>query len=466
MKFASLWLATLGVLFAYMNACAVPLPASVTEALKTANIPLDAVAIDIRETGKATALISLNARHAMNPASTMKLLTTYAGLELLGPAYRWKTEAYLDGKLENGVLHGDLILKGYGDPKLTAEALWLWLREFRQRGLREIRGNIVIDSSYFPEDNYNPAAFDNKPSRAYNVGANALLLNLNALHLSLIPNGRQTTALLEPELYGYQLINRVTTQAGLPCHGEDAYQSRLEDHNIVLEGKIPADCGEAQDYFSPLPHDAYFLAVFSALWQELGGELHGKVRQGRLPDGILPFSTHFSPPLSEVIRDINKFSNNTMARQLFLTLGATGSEPASIAHSRSAIVQWLERQHLLFPELILENGAGLSRTERISAQNLSKILEFASTSPFSSEFEASLPLLGMDGTTRRRFKDSELSGHAHLKTGSLEEVKSIAGYVHARSGKHWIMTFIINHAHAKYGQPAQDALIKWLQTQH
>ena len=171
----------------------------------------------------------------------------------------------------------------------------------------------------------------------------------------------------------------------------------------------------------------------------------------------------FAPPLSEVIRDINKFSNNTMARQLFLTLGTANGVPGNISGGTAAVQQWLNKQQLQFPELVLENGAGLSRSERISAQHLADILQRAARSPFSAELEASLPILGMDGTVKKRFKDSAIAGHAHLKTGTLEGVKSIAGYVHAQSGKQWIVVFIINHPNAKYGQAAQDALIEWLE---
>lgn len=456
-----------GMLLAFaLNVQAAPLPEVVRQELHRARIPTDAVAIEVREVGKPLPLLSLNATQAVNPASTMKLLTTYAGLEILGPAYRWKTEAYLDGELVDGVLYGNVIFKGYGDPKLTIEAFWLWLRELKQRGLRDIRGDIVLDSSFFTDNSNDPSVFDNKPARAYNVVPNALLLNFNALYLRLLPNGEQTTALLEPELYGYQLSNRITTSASLPCNGEDAYQSRLEDHKIVLEGIIPALCGETQDYFSPLPPEEYFFAVFTALWQELGGQIRGKVRPGHAPDSLPAFSTHVSPPLSEAIRDINKFSNNVMARQLFLTLGTVDQNTASIARSSATVRQWLENKQLQFPELVLENGAGLSRTERISAQHLSNILQNAALSPYSAELEASLPILGMDGTTKGRFKGSEIAGHAHLKTGSLEGVKSIAGYVHARSGKQWNIVFIINHPNAKFAQPAQDALIEWLQKLH
>ena len=568
------------------RAVASTLPEPVSAALKRAHIPLSSVSILVQETGAPRPLVSLNVDRAINPASTMKLLTTIAALETLGPAYRWKTEAYLDGKLENGVLQGDLVFKGYGDPKLTVEQFWMWLHELRQRGLREIHGDIVLDHSYFEAVKQNPAEFDHDPNRAYNVGTNALLLNFNALHLHLIPNGHATTALLEPDLDGYTVVNRITTSTRLHCGGKDAYEAHLDGHNIVLEGSIPAVCGETDDYFSLLPQNEYFFAVFSALWKELGGTVRGQLREGTAPAGQVPFAWYVSPPLAEVIRDINKFSNNTMARQLFLTLGmaeqvtadqssggmlsadskdsrdeysgpqafseeslqarqeggdtaiselaiasptalssgdpgagieppaapaggtpvgapllppvngstrqanpfptegrtefaplpdtrpsdglGTGIDPpaANITRSIAVIQQWLNTQQLQFPELVLENGAGLSRRERISARHIAELLQRAMSSPFQAELEASLPILGMDGTVKKRFRDSDMAGYAHLKTGTLDGVKSIAGYVRAHNGKQWIMVFIVNNRNAALAEPAQNALIEWLQKEH
>ena len=488
------------------------MPKSVLTALKQANIPLSSVGIVVQQADARTPLLSQNATQAMNPASTMKLLTTYAGLEILGPAYQWKSEAYLDGKLENGVLQGNLVFKGYGDPKLTIEQFWLWMRELRQRGLREIRGDIILDRSFFEAASHDPAEFDNDPTRAYNVGPNALLLNYNALRLRLIPDATQTNtthanALIDPELSGYLITNNITTSANRPCGG-DTYTAHLDEQNIVLEGTIPVDCGEVEDYFSLLSHDDYFMAVFSSLWQESGGKFLGKLRDGIVPADQPVFSTHYSPPLAEVIRDIKKFSNNTMARQLFLTLGAIMPPPkgvpamfdavnseeenavlskdsvqtasvhtvaldeanytpgANIARSTEAVLKWMNKQNLQFPELIIENGTGLSRRERISPEHLAKLLLHATQSPFSAELVASLPILGMDGSAKNRFKDNKIAGYAHLKTGTLEGVKSIAGYVKAQSGKQWIVVFIINHPRAAAGQGAQDALIEWLQASH
>ncbi|MBK9161063.1 MAG: D-alanyl-D-alanine carboxypeptidase/D-alanyl-D-alanine-endopeptidase [Nitrosomonadales bacterium] len=471
------------------GAWAASLPREVRMELKRAGIPPDAVAVEVREAGKMAPLVSVNARRAMNPASTMKLLTTFAALDLLGPAYTWKTEAWLDGDLKDGVLRGDLILKGYGEPKFTIEQFWLWLAELRARGLREIRGDLVLDRSYFDLPPHDPAEFDNDPVRAYNVGPDALLLNFNTLRLRYLPDGDKLNVITEPPLDGILLDNRLAPQpAGRCSDWDDGIRVQPDGDSVVFQGGYPGDCGEREHNLSVMPHTRYVEAVFRALWKELGGTLKGGMREGVAGERARLFSTHDSEPLGSVIRDINKFSNNVMARQLFLTLGASVSlpspsqgvdggkedekspasitaepQPMSIARSTQALNDWLQKQHLDFPELVLENGAGLSRKARISAAHLAQFLQLALRHPLSAELQASLPILGVDGTVRKRLRESEATSHAHLKTGTLSGVKTIAGYVRSKSGKEWIVVFFINHPNAGRGQDAQDALIEWVQ---
>lgn len=459
------------LLFVFCLACeatAAPLPAPVRTALKQAGIPLSAVGVVVQQTSARSPLINVNAKQAMNPASTMKLLTTYAGLELLGPAYAWKTEAYLDGELKDGVLQGNLVLKGYGDPKLTLEQFWLWLRDLRARGLRDIRGDLVLDRSFFDLPPHDPAAFDNDPVRAYNVGPDALLLNFNTLRLRYLPNGNGMKIISEPSLEGITLDNRLAPQPAPNCDKwDDTIQVQPEGDSVILQGGYPGGCGEREHNLSLIPHTRYVEALFRTLWHELGGTLQGKAHDGSLSANAQLFSTHYSAPLAEVIRDINKFSNNVMARQLFLTLGtAKGTQQANLERSTRAVQAWLSSKDLNFPELMLENGAGLSRMERISAQHLAQLLQSAAQSPLGPELTASLPILGVDGSVKKRLKESPTAGHAHLKTGTLEGVKTIAGYVRSRAGREWIIVFLINHPNAKLGQPAQDALIEWLQQGH
>lgn len=466
------------------NVQAASLPVTVVQELKKAHIPQSSIGVEVREVGKHASLISINTQRAMNPASTMKLLTTFAALDMLGPAYTWKTEAYIDGELKDGVLNGNLILKGYGDPKFTIEQFWLWLSELRARGLREIRGDLILDRSYFDLPAYNPGEFDDDPVRAYNVGPDALLINFNTLRLRYMPEGPGLRVVSEPPLDGVTLDNQLTPNGGkVNCDNwDDAFLVQPKGDSVVLQGDYPMDCGEREQNLSVMPHTRYVGALFSAVWKELGGTLQGKERDGVVGNDAKLFSVHRSEPLSAVIRDINKFSNNVMARQLFLTLGEAGpvldepapsenedtkdhfdSHPLSIERSIFTMQTWLARNRLDFKEVVLENGAGLSRKERISAAHMALLLQHAYDHPLSAELQSSLPILGVDGSVKKRLKESAAASHAHLKTGTLEGVKTIAGYVRSRTGREWIVVFFINHAYAKQGQDAQDALIEWVQ---
>jgi D-alanyl-D-alanine carboxypeptidase/D-alanyl-D-alanine-endopeptidase (penicillin-binding protein 4) len=456
------------LLFAWLfavavNASAAVLPSSVRHALRQAHIPLSSVGIEVIGVNAHKPLLSINASKPMNPASTMKLLTTYAGLELLGPAYTWKTEAYLDGKLDHGVLDGNLVLKGYGDPDMTLEQFWLWLRDLRSRGLKEIHGNLVLDRSAFALPPYDPAQFDNDPIRAYNVGPDALLLNFNALRLRYTPDGSKVEVTTEPQLADTVLDNHVVASGSGSCDNwTDAVFPQMNGDTLLLEGSFPVQCGEREQHVNLLPHTRYLEDVFRALWQEVGGKFDGKVEDGVVPTDASLFSAHYSAPLAEQIRNINKFSNNVMARQLFLTLSLEPDAPASVAHSKQVMRDWLAKNNLHFPELVLENGAGLSRKARISARSMAMLLQSAQQSSLQPEFETSLPIVGVDGTLKKRLTGNSVTGHAHLKTGTLDGVKTIAGYVQGRSGRQWVVVFLINDPNASAGQAAQDALLEWV----
>ncbi|MFH0933726.1 MAG: D-alanyl-D-alanine carboxypeptidase/D-alanyl-D-alanine-endopeptidase [Pseudomonadota bacterium] len=371
---------------------------------------------------------------------------------------------------------GDLILKGYGDPKFTIEQFWLWLSELRARGLREIRGDLVLDRSHFDLPEHDPAQFDSDPLRAYNVGPDALLLNFNTLRLRYLPDDEGLRIVTQPSLAGIALDNRLTPGTALVnCDDwDEQFSVQPGGDSVVLAGDYPIECGEREQNLSVMPHTRYVEAVFRAVWQELGGTLKGRQRDGVVGESARLYSTHHSEPLGAIIRDINKFSNNVMARQLFLTLGETIQRPSlaavdgmtvkplTVERGSEAMFTWLRQQQLNASGLVLENGAGLSRIERISVRQLSSLLQHASAHPLSSEFQASLPILGVDGSVKKRLKESPAASHAHLKTGTLEGVKTIAGFVRSKSGREWIVIFFINHPNAKRGTGAQDVLIEWV----
>jgi D-alanyl-D-alanine carboxypeptidase/D-alanyl-D-alanine-endopeptidase (penicillin-binding protein 4) len=448
------------------------LPAAVAAALRAAAVPLADTAVVVHEVGAARPLLAYNAGKPMNPASTMKLVTTLAALELLGPTFAWTTEMWAAGTQHGDVLEGDLVLRGTGDPKLTVENFWLALRALRARGLREIRGDLILDRSYFEAMSQNEARFDNEPLRPYNVAPDALLLNFKAFRFTFVPDpgGGFARVAVEPRSALLELTSVVHLAEG-PCND---WRARLRaDFNgnggaggtarASFSGLYPSSCGEKTWNVALQSHPTYVLGVFRQLWEELGGTLKGGVRDGAATADARLLYTNESPALAEVVRDMNKFSNNVMARQLFLTLSAEVLKlPARADRAAQSVQGWLAQKGLEFPELVMENGSGLSRAERISAANMGRLLLAAYASPVMPEFIASMPLVAYDGTMKRRLKYDSVAGQAHIKTGSLSDVRSLAGYVLDARGRRFAVVFIVNHANAGATQAAQDALLSWV----
>jgi D-alanyl-D-alanine carboxypeptidase/D-alanyl-D-alanine-endopeptidase (penicillin-binding protein 4) len=399
----------------------------------------------------------------------MKLLTTFAALDLLGPAYTWRTEARALGPLHDGVLEGDLWLRGGGDPKLGVERFWLLLRELRAKGVREIRGDLVLDRSAHAVLDADSGRFDGEPLRPYNVAPDPLLLNFKSLRLLLVPQplAAGVTVLPEPLPAQIDLINLIRPGEGGCADWREQLRADLSPHGgrarLILTGSYPLACGEREWHVAVLGHADYVYGVFRQLWQELGGSLAGGLRLEPVPAGSAVLASLESAPLAELVRDVNKFSNNVMARHLFLTIGAEHGRRAARAEDADvAIRAWLARRGIAMPELVLENGAGLSRVERISADGLARLLGAAWRSPLMPEFVSSLPLAGIDGTMRKRLNGNGVAGRAHVKTGSLEGVKAIGGYLLDRAGKHYIVVFLVNHPNAAAAGAAQDALLEWV----
>ncbi len=442
------------------------LPLPVTDALKRAGIPLAAVGAFVQEVGSNQALIALNAAAPLNPASTMKLVTSNAALELLGPTFTWKTQAYAGGVMSGDVLQGDLIIKGGGDPKLVLENFWLFLRQIRSKGIRDIRGNVLLDRSVFEEGFYDPAVFDGDPLKSYNAGPDALLLNYKSFGFRFVPDqaGGQAKIMVDPPVAAYP-VSAPRLVGGECGDWKGKLQASFNGAGTSFRGTYAASCGEKTWYVHPyqMTHTQYFGAVFRQVWADLGGTFKGEVRNGVTPAGARLVSEWESTTLPEVIRDMNKYSNNVMARQLLLTIAADIFKlPANPERGARAIKSWLANKGIDAPELVIENGSGLSRNERISAATLGRMLVAAYQSPTMPEFISSMPLAGYDGTMRQRLKTRSVAGNAHIKTGSLNDVRAIAGYVLAASGKRYAVVSIINHRAAPAAQEAQDALLQWV----
>lgn len=449
------------------------LPSSVVDALKQSNISQANVGVYVQAVGEVEPIIAHNAQRGLNPASVMKLITANAALDLLTPAYRWKTEVYRDGDVVNGVLDGNLIIKGYGDPSFKAQDFWQLLMHVQQAGIKEIKGDLIVDKSIIAEKLDGTPAFDAEIWRAYNAQSSAFLVDGRHTSFKFSAVDKMVNVNQEFELDEVEVVNNIKISQG-DCgdwRNRLAYSVNTKSSGVVVDfnGTYSSDCGERYLELSILSDEQYAFFTFKKLWRELGGVFNGKQKVQHLsitPHLKIPavkVLEQLSEPLGYVIRDMNKWSNNLTARQLLLTLAAEKQGlPATEATGAALIKDWLLSKNINADELVIENGSGLSRIGRISSQHLGQMLVSAYKSPVMPELLASMPILGLDGTAQRRLKDSAVQGQVHLKTGSLDGVSALAGYVLNSQQKRYVFVFIVNDANASASRSAQDALIEWV----
>ncbi|MGA2550088.1 MAG: D-alanyl-D-alanine carboxypeptidase/D-alanyl-D-alanine-endopeptidase [Burkholderiaceae bacterium] len=441
------------------------LPEALAVLLSRAAIPPSAASFFVEDVDGQPPLLAQNADKPMNPASTMKLVTTYTALEVLGPTFTWKTRVSVDAPPSAGVLPGNLYIKGSGDPDLVVERFWLMLDELRARGVREIRGDVVIDRSLFEPQDIDPGAFDNEPYRPYNVTPDAFLVNFKAVDLGFLPDEQQHTirVIAQPRMAGQQIAPVRYLEGGCGDWQAKLNADLSDPDRLNFVGGFPGACGERHMALGLYSHARYASALFQSLWKELGGTISGTVRDGAVPAAAQLYYEYESPTLAEVIRQINKNSNNVMAKELYLDLSAEIFQlPASAERSEHVIASFLEGHGVAAPELVTENGSGLSRVERMSAQSMGRMLQVAWNSVAMPEYVASLPVVGVDGTMRKRLTAQRVAGQAHIKTGTLADARAVAGYLRAASGRTYVVVSLINHPNAGLAQPVQDAFLQWV----
>lgn len=447
------------------------LPAEVLRALRQAHVPEQALSVVIAPLPSSSGMppaaptyrLAHRADASMNPASVMKLITTYAGLSLLGPDYTWRNRVFVDGNVRNGVLQGDLIFKGSGDPKLVLEHLQTLMAQIQAQGVREVRGDLVLDRSVFDIQPRPPGSFDDEALRPYNAAPDGLLVNFKSVIYTFTPDETAGLARIrsEPPLAGLTVTQSVPLGSG-PCNDwrssvRGQFGSPLQ---VVFGGSYPSTCGEKKWPVAYADPGQFSARVLQAMWLAAGGSLSGGVREGPTPAHARLLTEAASLPLSDIVADINKFSNNVMAQQLFLSL----SQPGRFDASRQRVLDWWHITLPGLPDPVLENGSGLSRHERSNAAALTRLLQVAATGPHAQVFQNSLSVAGVDGTVARlkeRNPNAAAIGQAWLKTGSLRDVSALAGYVQGASGQRYSLVAMINHDQAPAARAALDALLEW-----
>ncbi|OZB20601.1 MAG: D-alanyl-D-alanine carboxypeptidase/D-alanyl-D-alanine-endopeptidase [Marinobacter sp. 34-60-7] len=428
------------------------------EALGVAAIPLNGPGIEQY----------VNADQLMSPGSIMKLVTTYAALELLGPTHHWQTDFLTDGTMVGDTLQGNLYVRFGGDPKLTLERLWSTLRDLRSMGINRIDGDLVLDGSVFRVDGGFPPFDDNgnNPHAPFLVEPSAYLANLNLLHLQVRSDERGTQAWSTPNLNEVIIDNRVTAAPEGPCPARSRFDwapTFNDDQTVTVRvtGTLPQGC-RTTTYLSLLPHDQYSASLIRSVLSEMGIIISGGNRFDLTPEDARLVMRDTSPDLVSMVRDINKWSSNVMARQMLLTIGAEfrqeGDEDDRVAGIRT-VYNWLEQKGINTVGMVIDNGAGLTRHGRITARQGAQILQHAWNSPYASDLMASMPIIAMDGTMARRLRNTGMEGEGRIKTGYLENVRSIAGFTRDEKNTTWAIVGIVNHDPAWNGQAVLDRVL-------
>jgi len=459
---------------------AAALPAPVQLALARAGLPASAlglVAVPLQS--PAGAGLRWQADLAMPPSSTIKILSAAVALDQLGPASRGRSEILADpGPLPaDGRLAGPLYLRGGADAQLDWGALWLMLRQLRELGLREVPAGLVLDRSLFrpARPDAGQPAFDEYPDAAYNVIPDALLLNGNLLGLSLQSDAQgAVTARLSPAWPGVTVDASGLRPAERPCADweKDWQRPRVQPRPdggllLQLQGSFPRQCRQ-QAELSLLDRQDLLDQAVRGLWRELGGSLGPRTQNGSTPPQAQLLAQHQDRPLGELLRQVLKSSDNPLARLVYLRLGAAlaGPQEETLVAAERGVRAWLAARGIADTGLVLENGSGLSRRERMPARLLAEVLAAIWASPQAPELISGLPLAGVDGTLRRRLKGTAAEGRARLKTGSLRDVVALAGYVPDGQGRHWVLVAWLNHEQAlQQGRPVLDALVDWVARQ-
>ncbi|MBI5781405.1 MAG: D-alanyl-D-alanine carboxypeptidase/D-alanyl-D-alanine-endopeptidase [Rhodocyclales bacterium] len=446
------------------------LPPALAAELERAQVPLQAISLLVQPLEGGAPLLAVNDTVPRNPASVMKLVTTFAAYETFGAQHRWTSRLVARGHVLGQELVGDLVLRSDGDPYLTAERAWKLLRTARALGLQTIRGRLKLEADGLCIPPADPFAFDGDGFRPYNTPASAELVNFNTVIVQLqpSPDAGRVLATLHPPLAGVSLGNALKIEAG-PCPAdvvkrlETGVQEDAQGTAITLAGRYPASCGIRFLGLSPLPAERFASAMLEGIWRELGGRL--------LPaDAPAPAASEWlvasddSPTLTEIAYQMNKWSSNPIARQLLALVGAARSPeaPDHVAAGVQAVQALLGAEGIDRHGVVLENGAGLSRDERIAAADLARLLQTVWNRPYAAEFIATLPVAGVDGTARRRFKNVPIREWAHVKTGTLRDVRAIAGFAQSRSGRRYLIVAFVEHENAAQAGDVLTALFDWL----
>jgi serine-type D-Ala-D-Ala carboxypeptidase/endopeptidase (penicillin-binding protein 4) len=448
-----------------------PLPEGVRAALQSAGLSEEQFGAVVLPLDAATPLVAHRAEVPMQPASTIKLITSAVALDRLGPNHRGRTELLSSATVLGDVLDGDLVLRGGVDPELGLPQLWALLAELRFQGIRVIRGDVILDRSLFvpARSDIGLPPFDEAPEFPYNVIPDALQLAGNLLSLELVSDAQHVSARVLPVLARVEVVNKLEL-VDAPCErwSRDAmWQTPLTTKargvvTIELRGRFPKNCTQRPS-LQLMDRTDLAERLLRHAWASLGGQWRGQAREGTAPAQAKLLAKRESRPWGEVLRVVNKESDNPLTRLLFLSLGLSAAKteattPTAELAARE-VKRWFAERGIPSEGLVMDNGSGLSRSERITPMQMARVIQAALRGPYASELLMSMPLVGVDG---QRFRGTVAAQRARLKPGGLRNVGALAGQVLDADGKAYVMVAFVNADTPVRGRLAVNELVEWI----
>lgn len=407
------------------------------------------VGLLVRRLSDGKTLYARNPSVDLVPASNIKLVSTAAALHYLKPNFRFRTEIYAEPDAA-GIVKGDLVIKGYGDPWLVPERVWQLANRLYYNGIRRIRGNIIVDESHFAGDRRALGFEQDRTSFAYMAPVGALSVSFNTIGVHVRPGleaGTAAEVLLEPRSRYAKLEGSVETIR----RGRTYISVDVEPHKdrsiVTVSGQISSsDYGRR--YWRRIDNPPVYAGeLLRSTMEQVGIRVDGRVRTGLAPTDKAPFTQIGSPPLSALIDRVNKHSNNFMAEQIARAMGAeVFGAPGTWDKAVQAIDTFLVEQVGLAPDsYALNNASGLHDVNRFSPEQLVSILSYMYRQPeLSTEFIASLAVAGGAGTLSHRLRDTDAELMVRAKTGTLSISAALSGYVTAQSGEVLAFSMLVN----------------------
>ena len=443
------------------------LPAGLEAIIGKSGIPRADISIYIKEAGHSNRVIaSLNAAKTRTPASVVKVFTLYASVLKLGFDYRFPTQFYMAGSLKNGILHGDLLVKGFGDPSLSEKDIPNIVRRIKAKGIGKITGNIVIDRTYFNVGTQNNSGFDKHTYSPYNAMPDAMMFNERVSTICVVPNKNDVHKKVSDGSY---IVTNHLQRVNKPCRGRYSWPAVKIDESkalpeVVLKGKISKRCGNRNICkVITKPYKSFYYALKDALSNE-GIVVAGTMKLRKIPPHARILFTHYSKSLEKIVSKTAKKSNNLYARHLLLFLGAKlYGAPATLSKGRKAVKQILRSDGVMGSgNFRIDNGCGLSRSAKLNAKLLAKLYDHA-YDRYGTRWMKTLSIAGVDGTIKRRFRGTVARNRAWMKTGTLKHVKNIGGYVKSRAGKVYTAVILVNTRYGRWkAAKLQNDMIIWL----